>query len=598
MYKDLIITLIIIKINDDGGDRMRKFLLIILVGILLLSSQAIIGANEISYQKENTNRSLEWVIMVYLNGDNALSAAQGVILEEIREVGSTSDVQLTVLIDQNQDDDTRLYYIIGTTLVQQTWETESSMDDADTIKDFVLKVKSDYPANHYELIISSNKGSGWQGICWDDHGDGIMITMPELLDALNQITNNGADKLDILGIETCMTGNTEVAYQISNCVDIFMAYPECAMIGDWPYSEAFEDLIATPTMTPSEYAITTVNYFVPQNYPQYDMITTMAATELSYLEDFCTQINDLAIEFIENLDEYRDQITSALTSARIYALLWDIDYYIDFYNFLELLTINDPIVVNIKDNIMSIMDTAVIANKHLPNDPAHGLSIYFPRRTSDYNNSLRYDELPSPYEETLFAIDTQWDEFLKTYLGIIDNQPPDIPDIKGPAQGKPGIKYECTIQTIDPEDQELYYYIEWGDGTYEDWFGPYASGEEITANHTYEERGTYTIKAKARDEKHAESDWGTLIIKISRTKSLKLSRIILIGKISYLEKNEDGDIKFLPVKLLEYSNIVNQRRTLKILDETYGEYPCCGYIPRESFKGLVREKFIAIFWTF
>ena len=168
----------------------------------------------------------------------------------------------------------------------------------------------------------------------------------------------------------------------------------------------------------------------------------------------------------------------------------------------------------------------------------------------------------------------------------------------GPAQGKPGIKYECTIQTIDPEDQELYYYIEWGDGTYEDWFGPYASGEEITANHTYEERGTYTIKAKARDEKHAESDWGTLIIKISRTKSLKLSRIILIGKISYLEKNEDGDIKFLPVKLLEYSNIVNQRRTLKILDETYGEYPCCGYIPRESFKGLVREKFIAIFWTF
>lgn len=576
---------------------MRKILIIALVGILLLGSQAIIGADNTTRKTEN-NRSLEWAIMVYLNGDNALSAAQGVILEEIRQVGSTSDVQITILIDQNQEDDTRLYYLVGTTLDQQTWETESNMDDADTIRDYVLKVKSDYPANHYELIISSNKGSGWQGICWDDHGDGIMITMPELLDALNQITNNGADKLDILGIETCMTGNTEVAYQIKNCVDIFMAYPECALLGDWPYTEAFNELIADPQMTASDYAITTVDYFVPQNLPQYDMITTMAATELSYLGDLGIQINDLAVEFMDNLDQYRDQITSALTSARIYALLWDIDYYIDFYDFLELLTINDPDVVNIKNNIMGIMDTAVIANKHLIDDPAHGLSIYFPRRTSDYNNSLRYDVLPSPYEETLFAIDTQWDEFLKTYLGLLGNQPPEIPNINGPEKGEPGIEYDFTIQSTDPEGQELYYYVEWDDGTNTNWIGPYASGEEIIVSHTWDEQNTYNIQVKAKDVMNAESDWGSLIIKIPKAKTLASSRIILIGKISYLEKNEEGDFRFLPVKTLEYAKIESQGRTLKLLDETFGEYPCCGYIQREYYKGIVTENFIAILWTF
>ena len=577
---------------------MRKFLVIGLVGILLLGSQAIIGANTVNRQTENTNRDLEWVIMVYLNGDNALSSGQGVLLEEIRQVGSTADVQLTVLIDQDQVGDTRLYYIVGTTLVQQTWPSESDMDDADTIKDFVLKVKSDYTANHYQLMISSNKGSGWQGICWDEHGDGIMITMPELLDALNQITNNGADKLDILGIETCMTGNKEVAYQVKDCVEIFMAYPECALLGDWPYSEGFNDLIADPTMTPAEYAIATVDHFVPQNLPQYDMVTTMAATELSYLDALGAEIDDLAVEFMDNLDDYRDQITSALTSARIYALLWDIDYYIDFYNFLELLTIDDPAVVSIKNNIMSIMDTAVIANKHLPEDPAHGLSIYFPRRTSDYNNSLRYDELPSPYEETLFAIDTQWDEFLKTYLGILDNQPPEIPDIDGPPQGVPGTEYEYIIQTTDPEGQELHYYVEWGDGDVEEWIGPYASGEEVTVSHTYGEKGTFTIKAKARDEMYAESDWGTFEVKMPRVKPLASSRIILVGKVSYLEKTAEGDFRFLPVKLLEFTNIEGQDRSIKILDETYGEYPCCGYIQREYYKGIVTENFIAIIWTF
>ncbi|KYK29248.1 hypothetical protein AYK20_06055 [Thermoplasmatales archaeon SG8-52-1] len=577
---------------------MRKILIIVLIGILLIGSQSIIGAEKITRQTEKNIRDLEWTIMIYLNGDNALSVAQGVILEEIRQVGSTAELQLAVLIDQNQDDDTKLYYIIGTTLVQQSWPSESSMDDADTIKDFVLKVQSDYPANHYELIISSNKGSGWQGICWDDHGDGIMITMPELLDALNQITNNGADKLDILGIETCMTGNTEVAYQIRNCVDIFIAYPECGVIGDWPYSEAFNDLIATPAMTPSEYAIATVEYFVPKNYPQYDMITTMAATELSYLDELADQINDLAVEFMTNLDEYREQITSALESARIYALLWDIDYYIDFYNFLELLTINDPNVVDLKDNIMSIMDSAVIANKHLIDDPSHGLSIYFPRRSSDYNDSLRYDELPSPYEETLFAIDTQWDEFLKNYLGIIDNQAPEKPIVNGPEQGIPGTEYEYSVQTIDPEGQDLHYYIDWDDGTITGWIGSYASGEEVTFNHTYEKKGKYTIRVKARDEIYAESDWGKFDVTMPRSKTFETSRILLFGKISYLEKNQEGDFRFLPVKLLEYSKIENQGRTLKILDETYGEYPCCGYIQREYYKGIVTKNFIAVLWTF
>jgi len=577
---------------------MKKILIIAFIGVIFINSQVVMAVNNTTTQQENLNRSLEWVIMCYLNGDNALSAAQGIILEEIRQVGSTSQVQLTVLIDQNQIGDTKLYYINGTTLVQQTWPTESSMDDANTIKDFVLKVKNDFPANNYELIISSNKGSAWQGICWDDHGDGIMITMPELLDTLNQITNNGTDKLDILGIETCMTGNTEVAYQIKNCVDIFIAYPECALIGDWPYSEAFNDLIAAPTTTPFDYAITTVNYFVPANYPQYDMITTMAATDLSYLNNLGAEINNLAVEFINNLDEYRNEITSAIFGARIYALLWEIDYYIDFYNFLELLTINNSTIVTIKDNIMNIIDTAVIANKHLQNDPVHGLSIYLPRRTSDYNNSLRYEILPSPYEDTLFAIDTQWDEFLKIYLGITDNQPPTTPELSGPGQGKPQVQYNCTVKATDPENQDLFYFIDWGDGTNTGWIGPFSSSVLINLNHTYVSKGTYIIKAKVKDEMNAESEWGALEVKIPRIKPFASSRIILIGKISYLDKTTEGAIRFLPIKLLEVTKIEGQQRSIKILNETYGEYPCCGYIQKEYYKGIVRENFILLLWTF
>ena len=215
------------------------------IGCLILITALICSAGQattIVNETRPTNQSADWVLMVYLNGDNNLSAAQGQVLENIRQAGSSAQVNIALLIDQKQVGDTRLYYLNGTTLVQQTWPTESSMDDPANIVQLVTKVKNDIPANHYALFISSNKGSGWQGVCWDDHGRGQMITMPEFLDALNQITASGANKLDILGIETCMTGNIEVAYQINSCVSFFVAYPECAMLYEWPYVQSFNDL--------------------------------------------------------------------------------------------------------------------------------------------------------------------------------------------------------------------------------------------------------------------------------------------------------------------------------------------------------------------
>jgi hypothetical protein len=97
---------------------------------------------------------------------------------------------------------------------------------------------------------------------------------------------------------------------------------------------------------------------------------------------------------------------------------------------------------------------------------------------------------------------------------------------------------------------------------------------------------------------NAESDWATLEVKIPRIKPFASSRIILIGKISYLEKTEEGNFRFLPIKLLEITKLEGLQKTIKILNETYGEYPCCGYIQKEYYRGIIRENFIAILWTF
>lgn len=127
------------------------------------------------------------------------------------------------------------------------------------------------------------------------------------------------------------------------------------------------------------------------------------------------------------------------------------------------------------------------------------------------------------YETNLFG-----DPSLSFYEPPEVNDPPETPDITGPFTGKPGEEYDFSFVSIDPNGDDVYYYIEWGDGDIEDWIGPYGSDEEITLSHTWYEADSYTIRAKAKDTDGAESIWGTFEITIekSRSHSILFQRIL------------------------------------------------------------------------
>ena len=115
-----------------------------------------------------------------------------------------------------------------------------------------------------------------------------------------------------------------------------------------------------------------------------------------------------------------------------------------------------------------------------------------------------------------------WDEGHWSYpfLVIIGYRPPDTPTIDGPTSGKGGVEYGYTFTSTDPNGDNVYYYIEWGDNDTEEWIGPYNSDEEITVNHSWSEEGTYMIKAKAEDIYGLESDWGTLEVTMPKSKTI------------------------------------------------------------------------------
>lgn len=103
---------------------------------------------------------------------------------------------------------------------------------------------------------------------------------------------------------------------------------------------------------------------------------------------------------------------------------------------------------------------------------------------------------------------------------IIPNKAPQPPEISGPETGLVGENYEYVFTAVDPEDDSVIYYIEWGDGSFEDWIGPYNSGEELHVNHTWDEKDSYTIRAKAKDIHGDESNWSELNIAMPVRKTL------------------------------------------------------------------------------
>ena len=102
----------------------------------------------------------------------------------------------------------------------------------------------------------------------------------------------------------------------------------------------------------------------------------------------------------------------------------------------------------------------------------------------------------------------------------IENNPPQIPQLDGPNRGKPGIDYTFTIVTEDLDEDLVYYYIDWDDGNVEEWIGPFPSDEIIFVNHTWSEKGTYIIKARAKDIYDAESDCYEFEIEIPRRRAI------------------------------------------------------------------------------
>ena len=122
-------------------------------------------------------------------------------------------------------------------------------------------------------------------------------------------------------------------------------------------------------------------------------------------------------------------------------------------------------------------------------------------------------------------------EFTLSYKNN-ETQPP--PDIKGPIREKAGVTVNYNFSAVDPEGDDLYYFIKWGDNTNIGWIGPYPTGEVITLSHNWSIKGDYLLKAKVKDIYDNESDWSTLDLSMSKNREISYPLLDFLEKYTHI----------------------------------------------------------------
>ena len=124
-----------------------------------------------------------------------------------------------------------------------------------------------------------------------------------------------------------------------------------------------------------------------------------------------------------------------------------------------------------------------------------------------HNKNLIQNEDPNNYVKTF---DNLIDKAVcdVTIMGDLLNNPPNKPNRpSGPTKGKEGRSYQYYSVASDPDGDELSYLFDWGDGTNSGWTTPLFSGQTVIISHTWDHKGTFNIRVKAKDKYNFESEW-------------------------------------------------------------------------------------------
>ena len=290
-----------------------------------------------------------------------------------------------------------------------------------TLVDFVTWAQAEYAAANDALVLWDH---GWRssgGLC-EDQTDNDHLTVRELGAALAAITNDGVNKLQVVGFDAGLMQMLEVDYQIKEYAEYAVGSEEVEPETGWPYDEILTEL----ALNPAEISAADLATLITEEYGALCMGTagsfpegTMSARDLSRIDDLAGAVDAFAAELINNIPDYEEEMAGASAEAETFG--GPLTGSIDLYHFAELVAtaLAETDVGDTAQAVMAAVGEAVMANSAGPGHPnAHGIAIYYPdvvaMGADDGGEALQVMVYDSSYDVDVdFSTATRWAEYLK-----------------------------------------------------------------------------------------------------------------------------------------------------------------------------------------
>src|SRR6266850_4395737 len=184
-------------------------------------------------------------------------------------------------------------------------ELPKTIDSVQTVlTKFVVDKIESHPAEHYMLVLSGH-GSGAVGDFLTGNKRAVGLSIPELREALTAIqahfqkkTHGGHPyltdgKIDILGLDSCVMGMVEVAYEVRRYVSYLVGAEGFEPNTGWPYDRILRRLRRdknhqaweppNPASFAKEIATEYINYY-SSDYTVADVSTDVSVLDLKQIE--------------------------------------------------------------------------------------------------------------------------------------------------------------------------------------------------------------------------------------------------------------------------------------------------------------------------
>lgn len=253
----------------------------------------------------------EWTFLVFLNGHNNLDSYGAMNMAQMKEVGSSDQINVVVQWASLANGNTKRVFVEKNNLkVIEEFEPIDMGDYKELVK-FVTWAHRNYPAKKYFIDIW-NHGGGWHrieqigvrsikpsDISYDDI-TGNKITTEDLGVALRQISKNIGQKIEVYGSDACLMSMVEVASEVSDSVKYFAGSQENEPGEGWPYNRFLARWQNQPTSNGDEITkILTEEYFSAYTGGIYgNRSVTFSALDLSFFPLLEQKISELGHDFM------------------------------------------------------------------------------------------------------------------------------------------------------------------------------------------------------------------------------------------------------------------------------------------------------------